>query len=383
MRARLAFVGALVALAGAPADAGAAAGCRHSLPHAPRLPAPVVLATACGVFEVGRDGSVSAGRRPDVAPGWAPRAIAHPDGRTWVAHHNRRLVVYRDGRLFWRSRITGGTDAVAVDGNRIAFTAFRRWTGMNVWLARVGERERMVGRREQLVGWTRGGLVTQQGVEVRLRGRDGRLLRTLGMARTVVRDGDEVVLLTTDDLVVRTDGWRRRVLADLVPLGMANQPWLSVLRGALLQISAGNRVVFLDRNGKRFASAAFARAGRRDGGGAIVGEPLTLPHRRAVLFVVNRRHSWTDPGVETVYRLDRGHRVPRPLFRSTLHRQTCGDWARLTYRAGRVLFAASQGGVAVLDPAGRAAPIDLTPLGRRLLPTRPNPDDRLSAYWSG
>ena len=112
MRARLLAAGALLALAGAPT--AHARGCARTLPHGPRVPAPVVLRTVCGVFELRRDGTVVYGRAKAWAPSWAPRATSHPDPRTWVAHPHRRLAVYRDGRLLWRSHLTGGTDNVAV-----------------------------------------------------------------------------------------------------------------------------------------------------------------------------------------------------------------------------------------------------------------------------
>lgn len=378
MRARLLVVGALLALVGAPS--AQARGCARTLPHGPRLPAPVVLRTVCGVFQLRRDGSVVYGRTPAWAPAWAPDATSHPGPRTWVAHPNHRLAVYRDGRLLWHSHSTGGSDEVAVGHGHIAFTAYRRWT-VTLWIAPIGGREHMVARKEELLGWIPAGLVTQRGRDLRLRAPDGRLLRSIARARTALRDGDGLVVLRTNGVIVRTDGWRSKTLADLRPLGMANDPWLELLPGGLMKVTAGNRVLFLDRDGRRFASAAFARPHKHDGGGQIVGGPLPLPDRSAVVFVVNRRRTWTDPGVETVYRLDRGHRVPRPLFATRLERLTCGQWATLMYLRGRVLFAATEGQTAILDPAGRARPIDLTRLVGRLQPAHPNPDQSSEAVW--
>jgi hypothetical protein len=306
--------------------------------------------------------------------------MGHPDPHTWVAHPHRRLAIYRDGRLLWHSHVTGGTDEVALGHGRIAFTVWRH-DRMSLWLAPVGGRERIVARNEDIVGWTAGGLVTQRRADVRLRGRDGRFLRSLGKARTAFRDGDDVVILRTDGVIVRTDGLRSRVVADLRPLGMGDRPWLDPLDGGLMQLSAGNRVLLLDRDGRPFASIALARAGKRDPGGTIAGNVVPLPDRSAVLFVVNRRKTWKDPGVMTVYRLDRGHRVPRPLFVTRVQRLTCGEWGGLAYRRGRVLFASDEAGIAILDPAGRARPIDLTRLSRRLLPSGRHTSDIVFAVW--
>jgi hypothetical protein len=385
MRARLLAVGALLALVGAPS--ARASGCARGLPHGPRVPAPVVFRTVCGVFELHRDGSVSYARAPAWAPAWAPGAVSRPDPRTWVAHPNRLLAVYRDGRLLWRSHVTGGTDNVAVGQGHVAFTSYRRrsglrWAGMTTWLAPIVGRERLIARNENVVGWTAAGLVTNRGADVRLRARDGRFLRSLGRARTAFQDGGDVVLLRIDGVIVRTNGWRSRVVADVTRAGMTDHPWLQRLDGGMWQVEAGNRVLFLRHDGRRFASIALARGGQRDPGGTIAGNVMPLPDRSAVLFVVSRRKRWNDPGVYTVYRLDRGHHVPRPLFTTRVRRLTCGDWAGLAYLNGHVLFGSNEAGVAIVDPVGRARPIDLSKLVRRLLPQRRDATDSVFAYWA-
>ena len=385
MRARLIVIGALLALAGAPS--AHADGCAKTLPHGPRVPAPIVFRTVCGVFELRQDGSVAYARTRPWAPAWAPGAVSHPDARTWVAHPDRLLAVYRDGRLLWRSHVTGGTDNVAVGQGHVAFTSYRRrsglrWAGMTTWLAPVGGRERLIARNENVVGWTAAGLVTSRGADVRLRGRDGRFLRSLGKARTALQDGNDVVLLRTDGVLLRTNGWRSRAIADLRRAGMTDHPWLQRLDGGMWQIDSRNRVLFLRHDGRPFASIALARGRRRDPGASIAGNVMPLPDRSALLFVVSRRKSWKDPGVYTVYRLDRGHHVPRPLFTTRVRRLTCGDWAGLAYRNGHVLFGSNEAGVAIVDPAGRARPIDLSKLVRRLLPQRRDAPDNVFAYWA-
>jgi hypothetical protein len=239
----------------------------------------------------------------------------------------------------------------------------------------------VIARRENIIGWIPAGLATQRGSDVRLRAADGRFLRSLAHGRTAFRDGRRLIVLTTDGRIVRTEGWRSTTLIDLRPLGMARQPWLQLLSGGMLEVTSGSRVLFVDRHGHRFASAAFARPHGHDPGGQIVGMPLPLPDRSGVVFAVSRRRTWEDPGTETVYRLDRGHRVPRRLFAARLDRLTCGQWATLIYLRGRVLFAAGEGPTAVLDPTGRTRPVDLTALVRRLQPSNPNPDQSSEAVW--
>jgi hypothetical protein len=385
MRARLLAVGALLALVGAPS--AQARGCARTLPHGPHVPAPVVFRTVCGVFELRRDGSVAYARSAPWAPAWAPGAVSHPDPRTWVSHPDRLLAVYRDGRLLWRSHVTGGTDNVAVGHGHVAFTSYRRrmglrWAGMTTWLAPIGGRERMIARNENVIGWTAAGLVTNRGPDVRLRARDGRFLRSLGKARTALQDGDDLVMLRTDGVIVRTNGWRSRKIADLRRAGMTRYPWLQRLDGGMWQVEAGNRVLFLRHDGSRFASLALKRGGQRDPAGSIAGNVLPLPDRSAVLFVVSRRKTWRDPGVYTIYRLDRGHHVPQPLFTARVRRLTCGDWAGLAYRDGHVLFGSNEAGIAIVDLAGRARPIDLSRFTRRLLSQRRNAEDSVFAAWA-
>jgi hypothetical protein len=374
MRARLLAIGALLALAGAPS--AHARGCAHRLPHGPRVPAPIVFRTLCGVFELRRDGSVVDGRLPTDVPRWAPGAISHPDPRTWVAHPHRRLAVYRDGRLLWHSHVTGGSDNVAVGDGHVAFTSFRHYA-MTLWVAPLGGRERMVARKEEVVGWVRAGLLTQRGSDLRLRARDGRFLRRLARARTALMDGDEAVVLRTDGLLVRTDGWRGRTIADLRRVGPTDNSWLERLDGGLWHVSAGLRHVFLDHDGRPFASFSL-----RQRAGELAGNVLPLPDRGAVLFVIHRRRTLDEKGAMTVYRLDREGRAPRPLFDAPVRQLTCGDWGGLEYRGGRVLFASNVAGIAILDPDGRARPIDLTRFVRRLVPRGAPPDADVRASWA-
>ena len=381
MRARLLCVGLLVALAGAP-SATPSNGCGHAGARGPRLPAAIILVTGCSTYRVDRDGRISAAHVVHGVPKWAQGALGHPDRQTWVAHANRRLQVYRAGRLLWQSHVTGGSDEVVIAHQRIAFTAYRRGEEPTVWLARFGGHEREVARGETIVGWTRGGLVTQHVWDLRLRSVDGGLIRRIGTASGAYRDPrtHDVVLLTRDGRVVRTDGLRDRTIADLRELGYARHAWLSLLPNRLLQVTSVNRVLFLDAEGKRFASAALARPARSRPGAMIVGDILRLPGRDALLFVVSRR-ALRGPGTETVFRLDRGHRVPRPVFTARGQWATCGEWATLSFRSGRVLYASSEGALAIVDPLGARPPIDLSGLVRRLSPRRPTPDDYLKASW--
>src|SRR5207253_289515 len=215
--------------------------------------------------ELRRDGSVVYGRSPRWAPAWAPGAISHPDPLTWVAHPHRRLAVYRDGRLLWHSHFTGGSDDVAVGHGHVAFTVWHH-DGMSAWLPPIGGRERMVAWKEDVVGWIPAGLVTRRGSDLRLRASDGRFLRTLAKARTAFLDGGRAVILRTDGVLVRTDGWHSRTLADVRRFGMTDHPWLERIDGGMWQVDAGKRVLFLSHDGRRFASVMLSGADERNPG---------------------------------------------------------------------------------------------------------------------
>src|ERR671935_2374240 len=87
------------------------------------------------------------GPAPELGARWAKHALARTDAQTYIAHPHGHLVLLRHGRTLWRSRAAHGSDDVALDGDAIAFTAYRRrHPNPDLWLARVGKEERLVAR---------------------------------------------------------------------------------------------------------------------------------------------------------------------------------------------------------------------------------------------
>ncbi len=172
--------------------------------------------------------------------------------------------------------------------------------------------------------------------------------------------------ITTSDLLVRTDGRRRTVLADLVKFGLADQPWLELLPSGLVKVGSDNRLLLLRPDGQRFASAVLARGSRKRAGAIIVSSFLTLPRRRGVVFVAQRGRGTGLTAIDRVLLLERGHRVPRVLYEARAE-TGCGYWANLSLRGDDVLYWPSTGHALVdLDTSGLRAPLDLWPTVHRI-----------------
>ncbi|HYY04216.1 MAG TPA: hypothetical protein VE736_10060 [Gaiellaceae bacterium] len=327
-------------------------------------PAPVVARTGCGSFEIGRDGRVST-YRASWAPRWAPGAVSHPGPGVWVAHPHARLAVYRNGRLLWLSRIKHASDEVVVRGTSIAFTVYRHdRSGLpELWMAQVGGHEFRAGRHEELVGWTAGGLVTTHRGALRVRGPGGTVYRTLGRGHSALYEprSDTVVFLSPRGDLIRTDG--RRVWR--IARGFGRNAWVERLDGDVLEVTTERREIFLHRDGSRLGISV-----RADDPAALLTWVIALPGVRGIAYVVRTGlRAGSTPGTNVVY-IARPHARPRRLYAHPVPWLSCGEYASVSYARGRILFVDDEGPVAVLDPTGHAAPVDLTSALDRLQPHR-------------
>ena len=345
----------------------------HAATHcdAPRPRGPVGLADtilvkgACGTFALRRDGSVELVHPRPWAPAWAPGALARADDRTYIAHPRHHLVLLRDAEVLWRSRLPHGSDNVVVHGQAIAFTAYRRPTP-DLWVARFGTPERLVGPGEDLQGWARaGGFFTEHAHELRLRAADGRLVRRIARVKwsTYDRATQSVFAISNSNLLIRTEGRQTTTLADLRSLGLAQHPWLEVLPRGLIHIGSGNRMLLVRHNGTRFASASLARPRGDNLGETIVSALLPLPADRGVVFVVNSRRTEKGSSMDRVLLLERGHSKTRLLYERRAIPLQCAYWANLSLHGNSVLYWPSGGRALVaLNALGQRAPIDLWPV---------------------
>ena len=351
MRRLLLFVAVLVVAS--PARGGTA--CEAPLPHGVAgLADTIYIKGSCGTLALRPDGMIEPVRPPNWAPPWANGALARADARTYIAHPQRHLALLRAGRTLWRSSLAHGSDDVALDGDAIAFTTYRRkHPNPDLWLARVGAPERLVARQEDLDGAARaGGFFTQHGSDLRLRSADGKLVRHLALVSSVAYDRrtQTLVAVTRSHLLVRTDGERIGVLADLKS---ARQPWLELVSGGLIEITAGNRILLLHPDGSRFASSSLSRDAR------FVSDFVGLAH--AVVYVTQRG------GFDRILLLERGRHVPRVLYAARVGSTGCGYWANLSTAGDHLLYWPSTGrGIVAIDVAGRSRPRNLWPLVHRI-----------------
>jgi hypothetical protein len=249
-----------------------------------------------------------------------------------------------------------GSDAVVVRGRTIVYASYPQHveTQEETWLARVGGRERRIGRQEDPLGWTSAGLLLlQRGRNIIVRDSRGRHVRTLHVRQALFRPGRRTMLaLLRDGSLVRTDGRSWTALTRIVD---RRYTLSDVVRGGLIVLVRTGAVLVLDRHGRRYASATFAKR-------ADMGGPLTPLPDGSVAFSVLRVR--THDTVDSVLLVHRGAHTPVRMFTRRLP-LSCGHWTNLTYRAGRLLYS-SQGRIALIDPAQRRAPVDLTPFARRL-----------------
>lgn len=350
----------LLALLGLAGPAHAGTGCDAPRPRGPAgLAETIYVKGACGTLALRPDGRIEPVRPPNWAPSWAKAALARADAGTYIAHPRRHLVLLRAGRTFWRSRLAHGSDDVAVRGGAIAFTAYRRkHPNPDLWMANVGEPERLVARNEDLDGAARaGGFFTQRGRDLLLRAGDGRLIRRLALVTQTAYDGRTrtLVAITTSHQLVRTDGERSVVLADLARLRAPRPPWLELLSSGLIKVGSENRVLLLRPDGRTFASAGLPRDA------LIVSDFLPLPRGRGVVFAAQ------DSGVDRILLLERGRYVVRVLYDAQAVPTGCGYWANLSLAGQDVLYSPSTGrGLVAVDASGRTAPRDLWPLVHRI-----------------
>jgi len=332
----------------------------------PAPPAPIVARTGCGTYEIESDGTVHPYRR-NWAPVWVPGAVSHPSPGVWVSHPGGRLAVYRARSLLWQSHIRVPSDDVAVGRSSLAFAIWGppESATPTLWMARVGRREFRVARREDAIGWTAGGLVTQHGNRIRVRSPDGMLLRTVSVGHGPAYDnGDHtVVFVRADGTLVRTDGrhsWPLR-------RGFTRGAWVTVLANRVLQVMEPRHTFYLRSNGTVV------------GGGPPLSENVTGLPDESVAYVAGENRKGSSPGVNVVFLLDAAGRTHR-LYTRRVPRLSCGEYTAVTYARHRLLYVDDEGPIAILDPSGRQRPIDLTRALNVLQPKRASMR-QLSADW--
>lgn len=319
------------------------------LPSGPTgLQSALRIRTACGAFVVDRHGVRDAGEY----------RLEKMDG---LVARRGRLLLYRDGRVVWRSRQRRyGVPSWSMEERRLfAFMARNR-----LYIADLDGPERAVGRLgEYPLGWTRAGLlVTSQEHVLRARTRSGRLVRILeGRAGSRVFDPWSRTLLyvSRTGALIRTDGLRMQTIAgglrrwaDIRPL---EEDRLAVVDRRLVVYRLDGSVLASDR--RRFNLP-------------------TLTSRGAIALVATGQFDGrSSASAESVRLLRPAERSSTLLYSAKVGALGCGHWPTLAWRGDELLYSTSKGRVVVIKP-GSNDHLDLTTIVGRL------PGEFLEAGWS-
>jgi ribosomal protein L27 len=320
---------------GAPA---AALSCRAPLPKGPRVPAPIVLRTACGSFRLGRDGTVT-------------RQRASPQtGRSRVAdltvRRNRagRFIVLRRGHIVWRS-----SGSYPHDGTQIAFGrhsfAFATYRG-GVYLTDLEGPERMVVRGRSMFPLgiaSDGDLMVAGKSHIRVISSAGELLRTYGYRTRNAYAFDE----RTQELVFVTPNGRLASGAPRTVLSRRRIPlrdgWISLAQGPLLVLEGRRELVLARRDGRVVARARWPATGASDSG------VMVSPDGRSASFRLTTAHPGDRSGTASVYVLHAGDSAARLVYRDRLGPMGCAPGSSMSWRGDDLLYSRSGGEIAVID----------------------------------
>jgi hypothetical protein len=367
--------------------AGASRACAGRLPNVPAtLPAPVTITTSCGRFRVGRDGRV---RRTSSEPlPLPPGAAWWPSSGVWEIVERGHLVVGRGPRRLWRSHarfpLAYALGTITLGPRTLAFSSGRT---PQLYLARLGGRERRLASGEFPLGWSGDSFYTRRrpGGELLLRGRTGALRQRLARRTSsyAYEQASGALYFLAQGTLVRAQGGQERGLASLRTLRFSPTaaPQLEPL-GQLLALRGPRRLVVLRADGSRFATTRIPHGRSRvDGFSSSI---TAAPAARAVAFAATLGNTASGShGSETVYLLRPGQSSAVPLYREQLEFAVCERQAELAWHRRWLLYSASEGSLVVIDTRGSRRAIDLSGLVSRLPGTGGGEGHRnFSAHWA-
>ncbi len=300
------------------------------------------------------------------------------------------LLIVRGGSVVWRSSRMAypleDVGSAAFGSNGVAFSISKR-NGSVLYVAGPRAPEQVVGHNEEPVGWLSSGrLVTSRWrpdgshADLVVRGPDG--TRPVVVAPGVRSFGPwspwtgAVLFVTKAGRLERLDGSGQTAIADVRALGFhlrpeAMIPTLGRLADGRIVVVAPNRIAVLSPGGRVEASDSFALP---KGEWGWVGAPPdglgVEPDSETVVFVVTRWDYTPGPkgwkGWEGVYALPEGAARGTLLYGGRMYMAPCAHVARMSWHGPWLLYSACEGRVVAIDTTGRARPIELTRIGRRL-----------------
>jgi hypothetical protein len=338
----------------------------------PSLPTPVRITTACGTFEIARDGDVR--RAPKPQSQVASEAHSIWASGVWTGSSHGHLLVGRGQRTLWRSharfRREYEIDTLAVGRGSLAFSY--GWHSPHLFVARFGGREHRVSGGEYPLGWTRDGFYTHPDhrAAILLRAPDGTLRATVAhqVLGSAYDQRTRSIWFVARGELFRADGRHVRPAVGLARLGLSAGRSLELTSlGRLLALQQRYRLVVL-RSGSVFASTLLPR--QPGGQPWLTGEPTAAWDGTRVAFAAMRSRTpnsshFMQRGVETVYLLRPGAHAATAIHRERLRFNVCGHGVDLSWHGRWLLYSTGEGSTALIDTAGGSS-IDLTSLARAL-----------------
>jgi hypothetical protein len=332
--------------------------CRASLPQGPRVPAPIVLRTACGSFRLGPDGNVT---RVPASP---QRGRARAADLTVRRNRTGRFFVLRGRRVVWRS-----TGSYPNDGGQIAFGphsfAFATYRG-GVYLTDLEGHEQMVVRGRSMFPLgisSEGDLLVAGRSRIRVISPAGALVRSYGY-RT--HDGyafderTQTLIFVTPNRRLASGAPRAVRARRRIPL---RDGWISLTRGLLLVLYGRRELVVARRDGSVVARARWPATGGASDSGAELS-----PDGRSVSFRLSTAHPGDGSGTASVYVLHAGESAARLVYRDRFGPVGCAVASRMSWRGDDLLYSRAGGEVAVIDTRTSAV-VEVGPVARSLAPS--------------
>jgi hypothetical protein len=364
-------------------------GCRAPLPHGPAVPAPIIVQTGCGWFDLRPGGRVTRLLRSPA--GFGKGGLAEDGTRDYGADlvirrtHPGRFIVSRLGRTpagrltrtkVWRSSRSyfNTGDDVAFGPHLLAFNDY--YHGLYLTDLRRPERLVVRGRGLYPIGFTGHGelMVAGSGHPISVVAPDGRLLRRYPYRP---RGGFAWDYQTDTLYFVRPDGVLAAAhgshLLLLRPLKGINGQIGFTLPG-LLVFNGQRSITVTSLAGKLIARARWPRTpiANFDSGLSV------SPDGRSFAFRLSNAHPGAGHGVAVVYALRAGQSQARAIYRHRLGSSGCAVGAGMAWHGRYLLYSSTDGQQAVLDTRG-GRQISLMPLLHRI-PQRGR-SQTYNVYW--
>lgn len=342
----------------------------------PDLPAPITITAGYGSgsvrYQIARDGSVR--RIPAASPGPFPRdaSSGFAPGVWWAVRHHH-LVIGRGQRSLWHSHgefpSVLDINMVQADSHAVAFS----YGNNTLYLAPLHGGEQPIARAEFALGFTNGGLYTNQwGHRLLLRSYTGAVLKTI-VRRPLQWDYfvlDGSLYFIKDGMLMRARGTSVKPLVSLGHLGLSAESVSMQRLDPLLQLEDQHRLVLLRPDGSLFASTPLRGSQYRAENEVNLLAPVASTS--AIAFMV---WSGQTSGLEPVYVLRAGGHRAIPVDRQSVNFGGCSHWVNLEWHGSWLLYNDVQGHLALIDTTGPHRTIELSRLVGALHGTR--------AYWSG